>query len=208
MIISYKYEFIFIKTRKTAGSSINKILRPYLGPNDIADGDFIDGLDSLNVTYLKDRNGHQPAKWISKYFPTEWQNFKKITVERNPWDKVVSAFYFYQKHKDKVKGLPDNITDFLRWNKRKWIPIDWNHYTDNDNICVEHIIQYDNLHLEFSNVMKEFNVPYQNELENTNVKSYGKKPGYIFNTDDDLLIKKLFKKEIEHFGYVKPSNNL
>ena len=35
MIISHKYKFIFIKNYKTAGSSIESYLHPYLGDDDI-----------------------------------------------------------------------------------------------------------------------------------------------------------------------------
>ena len=35
MIISHKYKFIFIKTRKTAGTTIEYNLSKYLGKNDI-----------------------------------------------------------------------------------------------------------------------------------------------------------------------------
>ena len=35
MIVSHKNRFIFLKTRKTAGTSIEISLRPYCGPDDI-----------------------------------------------------------------------------------------------------------------------------------------------------------------------------
>ena len=35
MIVSFQHEFIFVKTRKTAGTSIEMALTPFCGPDDI-----------------------------------------------------------------------------------------------------------------------------------------------------------------------------
>lgn len=202
MIISHKYKFIFIKTRKTAGSSISNILRKYLGPNDIADGDWVDGLEPLNVIYERNKmDGHQTALWIKKNFPYEFNTYYKFTVERNPWQKVPSGYKFYKKIA--VKNLPNTITDFLQWEKKKWIPVDWNWYTIKDRIVVDKILQYDNLHNEFKDLMHELKVPYQNELANVKMKSYSNQETFNLSKIDDKLIKNLFHKEIKFFNYSK-----
>jgi hypothetical protein len=41
MIISHKYKFIFIKTRKTAGTSIEKFLAPFCGEEDVITPDHL-----------------------------------------------------------------------------------------------------------------------------------------------------------------------
>ena len=45
MIISHKHKFIFFKTRKTAGSSIQVSLAKYCGEDDIITGQYRDGVD-------------------------------------------------------------------------------------------------------------------------------------------------------------------
>ena len=200
MIISHKYKFIFIKTRKTAGSSISNVLRKYLGPTDIADGDWVDGLEPYNVTYEKNRmDGHQTCKWIAKSFPKEWDTYYKFTIERNPWEKVISGYNFYKQID--VKGLPDTITEFLTWEKKKWIPVDWGWYTVNSQVVVDQIIDYSNLHNDFKDLMEKLNVPYENELGQTRMKQYSDKKVYAYTEEDHKLIKSLFRNEIRHFGY-------
>ena len=49
MIISHKHKFIFVKTFKTAGSSVEKYLYDYLGPSDILRGSEHDNTPSLNA---------------------------------------------------------------------------------------------------------------------------------------------------------------
>ena len=45
MIISHKHKFIFFKTRKTAGSSIQVTLAKHCGEDDIITGQYRDGID-------------------------------------------------------------------------------------------------------------------------------------------------------------------
>ena len=45
MIISHKHKFIFFKTRKTAGSSIQVALAKHCGSDDIVTGQYRDGID-------------------------------------------------------------------------------------------------------------------------------------------------------------------
>ncbi|MFW6009256.1 MAG: sulfotransferase family 2 domain-containing protein [archaeon] len=57
MIISHKHKFIFIHTRKTAGSTITVYLNKYLGPNDLqigAWGESIKNGNKYNKRFIKD----------------------------------------------------------------------------------------------------------------------------------------------------------
>ena len=89
MIISHKYQFIFIKTRKTAGTSIEAYLSQYCGDADVLTPIF------PSVT------GHRPRNWGDYYNhidafsiresigPDIWDKYYKFCIERNPWDKTL-----------------------------------------------------------------------------------------------------------------------
>ena len=55
MIISHKYRFIFIKNYKTAGSSIESYLHPYLGDDDIIaqTEDYLVKIILVNLIFMK-----------------------------------------------------------------------------------------------------------------------------------------------------------
>ena len=91
MIISHKHQFIFVKTRKTAGSTLEKLLYPYLGQFDICTGSERDNTPPLNTD---NKDGHMGWKQIENFYPREWKEYYKFTIERNPWDKVVSDFFW------------------------------------------------------------------------------------------------------------------
>jgi len=84
MIISHRHIFIFLKTRKTAGTSIESFLRGYLGDDDICTGSERHSVESLNNPGL---TGHVGWKTIRI-------NYFRFGVERNPFSKVLSDYAF------------------------------------------------------------------------------------------------------------------
>ena len=141
MIISFKYKFIFIKSYKTAGSSIENYLYPYLNNKDILAptedyngincwGDF----DAKNIEYhfgeefLKKKINykmkyfaHMPI-WLVKerLKPLSdklnydiFKNFYKFGVIRNPLDTIVSHYY-WQNSSDNHQSKSITFEDVLK----------------------------------------------------------------------------------------------
>jgi hypothetical protein len=104
MIISHKYEFIFVKTRKTAGTSIEYYLAQHCGPDDVLTqiGQGIhDGHDAQN------HNGFfNPAKEILQFGPD--LNDLKLT-----YDDLVRQDPFYNHlEANRIRArVPKNIWD-------------------------------------------------------------------------------------------------
>lgn len=205
MIVSDKYKFIFIKTKKTAGSSLETYLSGLCDDNDILTpvmpkveghkaANFKGSIKTLNpiiknnrginkIIYLrKYLNGnvfynHMPATQIKELVGKyRWNNYFKFCVERNPWDKVVSH-YHHQKSAGFSEGyVPEE--NFEKYVKNAAVTV-YNYpiYTDvsSDFILVDKVLKYENLNSDLKNVFNNLGVPFDGELGVRAKSNYRKK---------------------------------
>ncbi len=201
MILSHKYKFIFIKTAKTAGTSIEVFLSKYCGPTDVVttieppiDGHrprnyhgFINPIPEIlerpgkifsavrhSITSREKFYRHMPAVEVHQRVPRDvWNSYFKFCVERNPWDKVLSHYYMHTAR----EGGSLSLDEYLG---RGRFPINYFRYTDRfgTKVIVDRILRYENL-------IAELRRPYQQ----------------VFNDDQRRIVEKAFAKEIELHGY-------
>jgi hypothetical protein len=106
VIINHKYKFIFIKSFKTAGTSL-----------EIALSKFCSGKDIITSIVSKDENLRKKLKYTgpqnntgldehmsaseikSKLKSDIFENYFKFVVVRNPFDQILSAFYWHNESK-------------------------------------------------------------------------------------------------------------
>jgi hypothetical protein len=203
MFISHDYKFIFIKTRKTAGSSIEKFFLDKLqGTDFIFSGMSAENLPSFNCSFKNAE--HNGSNFIQKFYPKEWNNYFKFTIERNPWDKMVSRYYWLSYYKPKK-----NVYDFDSYieNSKKDVRIatDYPLYTLDDKVAVDYIMLYENLNKEMNYVCQQIGLKYDDELETIKLKSKhrtkNKKYQEYYNDETRDKIARIFSKEINYFKY-------
>jgi len=114
MIISHKYKYIFIKPYKVAGTSVEIALAKHCGTDDIITP--ITEYDPVSDSseYQQPTRNYKEKEFYNHITPEEikiridpeiWKEYFKFTIIRNPWDQVVSR-YFWNKHKAaSLKGL-------------------------------------------------------------------------------------------------------
>ena len=121
-VISHRHEFIFVRPRKVAGTSIEIALSRCCGPEDIVipvsldrrlrfdSATDEDGFGILSPQHavavwrgLESGYGgrmHLPLRAIRAGIdPDVWNAYFKFTVARNPWDQLVSRYYYRFYHR-------------------------------------------------------------------------------------------------------------
>jgi hypothetical protein len=159
VIISHKYRFIFVKTFKTAGTSIEVFLSRHCGPLDV----LTPVIPHVEPHQPQNHDGffnHMTAAEIRGAIGPEWDDYFKFCVERNPWDKTLS-YYHMMNHRG---GGALDFDEFLAVND---LPINFPKYTDPSDpnrVIVDRVLRYERLNDELTRVFGELGIPFPGTL--------------------------------------------
>lgn len=199
MIISHKHKFIFIKTQKTASTSIEVYLSQHCYERDIITP--INPYVSPHVA--RNHEGfynHISACEIRSRIPEAvWKSYFKFCVERNPWDKTLSHYHMLRSRKGGDLSLERYLSEAT-------LCVDHPLYTDEKNagIIVDKIIRYEKLVTGLSEIFACLGIPFEGSL-NVYAKSEYRKDrrhyNEVYTEHQRRVVEKAFDWEIQTFAY-------
>ena len=258
MIISHRHRFIFIKTEKTAGTSIelslakacgpedvitavvhpaDRELRETLGPgirgqqNDVVPLRFLTSLDLARAVKTRRRTrftNHMGAGDIRRFVPREvWDGYYKFCVERNPWDKAISSYYWWRELESQFRHDPAafrrglgavasgvewmiahhpvgdmTISQFVQSGRANLVQ-GYDLYTIGGEVVVDRILRFERLADEVTEVARHLGIEDLPELPRA--KSGIRKPGLhyrdLLDDGDRAKIARVCAREIALLGY-------
>lgn len=222
MIVSHEHKFIFLKTRKTAGTSIEVMLGGLIEPGAI-------------VTPITPPNpGHRPRNHERFYNPVThasdlrkprvmvrkfmrrraffnhmtatqararlgrrvWDGYFKFCFERDPWDKTVSWFYWLNRQKE--SGL-----SFDEYVLTRPLPSDFDQYSIDGSLAVDFVGKFEHLAADLRTVLARLDLPVDGALpeEKVGVRPEAAGVADLFDEALDRRVATVFHREIEAFGY-------
>jgi hypothetical protein len=228
VIVSHRHKFVFMKTRKTAGTSVEIALSRMCGPEDIITPNLpedeqlrqeLGGLGpqhhhrplrlytpkAIAVWAVKGRRpilyDHMPAKKVRSVIGREaWDSYYKFAVERNPWDAAVSYYYFRLRHLD----AKPTISEWLRSGDLDILKRNYrNIYTIDGKIAVDKVCRYDRLEEDLAEVWAEVALPEPLDLPRAKSGFRTDRRSYrdVLNEQDADYVARLFAPEIEAFAF-------
>lgn len=200
MIISHSKQFIFLKSPKTASTSTERLLETVCNGEDIIGWrgpppkpEDTEYYNHMNLNQLKE-----------KVAEDDWNTYYKFGNVRNPWDRVVSSYFF---RKDVLSKNPHNPTDwedgesFEQFVLTRKLPgklsVFFDGFTEMD-----FLIRFENIEEDIQTVSDTLNLNLNIDLlphthEGVREKDY--KPYY--NTETKDFVAQYYAEEIAYLGY-------
>ena len=198
-MISLQKGFVFVHIPKTAGNSIQSVLRDYSEDELVALRKEQDGIERFGVRNSKYRiKKHSTLRGYREVLSEEqFRNLFKFTCVRNPWDRMVSYYFTPTQNpetwsREKFRGIISkavSVKDYLRLDEGEEDPF----------ANVDYIMRFENLADDFRTLCNQLEIsPVTLPQYNRSTREY-----YSQYYDDELreFVRTRFAAEIERFGY-------
>jgi len=198
-MISLQKRFLFVHIPKTAGNSIQSVLRDYSEDQLIALRKEQDGIErfGLRSTKYKIKKHSTLNEYHRALGEEQFRDLYKFTCVRNPWDRMVSYYFtptqnpetWNRKKFREIISKAVSLADYLRLDNSERDPF----------ANVDCIMRFENLADEFRAVCDTIGIPPP-ALPRYNRSS---RDHYSKYYDDELreLVRARFAAEIERFSY-------
>lgn len=220
MLVSHRKQFIYLKTVKTGGTSVESYFEPYC----MRDGEWQqthsrDEYESeAGIVGYRGADGkgkrffnHISANALRVILPEEiWENYFKFAVVRDPFDKQISAFFFFvSKQGDSVGvSFEERVHQFRAWLKRTRGIYDGDKYLIDGNFILDDYIKYELLHTEISRVGAKLGIPFlperlpnfKSEFRPQDCRSVSD----FYDQECLDIVAERYKFELIKFGYQVP----
>jgi hypothetical protein len=229
MIVSYARKFIFIKTKKTAGTTVEAVLAMGCASGDIVThpSDKYVGLDPAKFSALFESESAKPreaeddeerpdkrrGKHRGDFFnhmnaqamhkkidPSFWDSALKLTVERHPYEKAVSQAYWRLSRGNRWgEEFPAYLDRIVRTGDY----VGFKRWSIDGKVAVDEFIRQESLQADLSRISERLGFPIPQVLPQLkNQTRTDRRPAKeILNDEQKEIVFMRCREEFEILGY-------
>jgi hypothetical protein len=220
MLLSFEHNFLFVKTRKTASTSIEMLLSQFMTSADdivttIAPADDLvrlrngvrprnhdvrgrvpDGRIVFRVRFWN----HMSAQQIKvRLEPELWDKVYKITAERHPYEKAVSSAYQRYANRGRSGAFAVCLDEVVARGRYR----NYDLYTIGDRPVPDFIVRYESLQADTQQLLRELSLPTDVPLPNAKSthRLDRRSASEILSKSQKATIRRRCAEEFRLFGY-------
>lgn len=221
MPIFHKHKIVFIHIPKTAGSTINTALGieelfKSDRPLSLYDNDILYGIrGTIELDHLT------AADMIHEIPPTIWNTYYKFAVVRNPYDRLVSQYFYsveyndyrvvskensktFEQFIDTLTSLINTFDTMTQLEKTHYIPQYDYIYNDSGECLVDYVGRFETFNESIQDILNQTNKYHMKSLFNVKKQTSNHKPYNIYYTDSlKQKVYDMYEKDFITFGYDK-----
>ena len=205
MLISKKYNFIFIHIYKNAGISITDALLPFAASRWQQRKARL-----LRRFHMSTESAVQPfrvhiaaSEVIGTMGREKFDSFFSFAIVRNPWDWQVSLYNFILKdssnHHHKLVRSLGNFDTYIRWRCAEGVAFQKDFiYSADGELLVDFVGRYESLEADFATVCSRLGIStFLPKFNVSNTKPYQQ----FYTEETKQLVRRAFDEDITLFNY-------
>ena len=211
MILLHSKKAIYLRVRRTGSSSLAHVFRRYRQPGDVFG---VPGKRKWFVGPRAHKKVHATAaEVIARYGRDLWDAYFTFAFIRNPWDRIVSRYFWLVQRYQRGTLQNDHFRDwyeqaenssFEAWCESDFVGLgDYQHQLDyltdeSGDIVVKKVARFEQYESDAAEILERLGLP--NEMPHLNRTEHGHYRKY-YTDKSRLIVERRFQKDIDTFNY-------
>ena len=200
-MISHKHKFLFSHINKCGGTTVDTMLVKYCDK-------FSEDHIGIPVDKLYETLNQTKHQNMRQMINDKTKDYFKFSFVRNPWDKLVSVFYYRRLRYGLYTSI--DFKQFIKHNVKKWKvdtisnenanALQYNWLCDfNGKLVTDFIGKIENFQEDFNTICDKIGIP-RKQLPHKNATKHKHYTEY-YDDETKQLVAEKYAKDIETFGY-------